>query len=469
MVSGAASSHLDAEVLVREDVVEGERRQIVTEPLTTETKPGRRWLVPAVLILTPVVFSFLAWAGLNAWCSMGGCVPGFWLQLRGFLEPAQITAPGLTLLLVWYGTLVLLTTAGWRLGSATDPRPDIARRTWGADFERRYFLLILAAAFVGVGYSYSKIMSNTSILDSLTSQTGNSFTNSLSGSAGVETLRYATIIAAPVSIYLWRKKMVRLPFVVAAVLLLLMNAMIASRLALLMSVVVYLAIATTARGPASQTARRRVPRAVVLGVAVLVGFSTLTAMNFFRNGAYYRAAGVTDPVAMNVYQMGSYLAVPAQVSLGVADKIMSGEFDKTGSPVGSVVAIEPSFFVTNKVRKDDATPENEQYGYAVSFAPNFTTNSVFADIYGQFGAWGLFYILVGYSFAGYLFGRFLRYGPVIAGTGGVLAYCMVELWRVQILSQGIVIFLILLSIGCGAVAAALGSARLGERKGAHRE
>lgn len=468
MYSSIVGGQMDAEVLVRDRGSDDVYRQNI-EPAIGDDAPGRQWLVPAVLILTPVTFSFLAWAFLNAWCSMGGCVPGFWLQLRGFLEPADITAPGVTLLLVWYSLLVLLTTVGWRLGMTTDPHPDIVQRTWTADFERRYFYLVLAAAFGGVAYSYSKIMASTSILDSLTSQTGNSFTNSLSGSAGVETLRYATILAAPVSIYLWRKNSVRLPFAIVAVVLLLMNAMIASRLALLMAVVVYLAIATTARVSAGPPKARRVPRAVVLGVAVLVGFATLTALNFVRNGAYYRAAGVTDPVAMNVYQMGSYLAVPAQVSLGVADKIMRGEFDKPGSPVGSVVAIEPSFFVTDKVRKDDATPENEQYGYAVSFAPNFTTNSVFADIYGQFGAWGLFYILLGYSGAGYLFGRFLRYGPVIAGSGGVLAYCMVELWRVQILSQGIVIFLILLTVGCGTVAGLLGNTRQGEREGAHLE
>ncbi len=455
---------------MRDDATEDWRRRTRDTGTTFgDDARGRQWLIPAVLILTPVTFSFVAWGALNALCSMGGCVPGFWLQLRGFLEPAEITVPGVTLLLVWYGFLVLLTTVGWRLGTATDPRPDVARRTWTTDFERRYFYLVLTAASGGVAYAYAKIMASTSILDSLTSQTGNSFTNSLSGSAGVATLRYATILAAPVSIYLWRKNSIRLPFAIVAVVLLLMNAMIASRLALLMAVVVYLAIATTARFSAGPAKPRRIPRAVVLGAAVLVGFSTLMALNFVRNGAYYRAAGVTDPVAMNFYQMGSYLAVPAQVSLGVADKIMRGEFDKSGSPVGSVVAIEPSFFVTDKVRKDDATPENEQYGYAVSFAPNFTTNSVFADIYGQFGAWGLFYILLGYSGAGYLFGRFLRYGPVIAGTGGVLAYCMVELWRVQILSQGIVIFLILLTVGCGTVAGLIGNARQGECEGAHLE
>ena len=420
--------------------------------------PGPWWFTPAVLILGPVTLSISAWVGLIAWCSVDGCVGGSLLQLRGFLEPATISAPGVLLLLVWYSALVVVATVGWRLGLAAEPNPRIVERTWRPDFERRYFFLVLAAAFLGVSYSYFKILTSTSVLDALTSQTGNSFTNSLSGSAGFETLRYATIIAAPAGIHLWRRKVVRLPFAIAGVALLLMNSMIASRLALFMAVVVYVAIAITGRTSAKRPTPR-VPRAVVILVVVVIAFSTLAALNFIRNGAYYRAAGVTNPAAMNVYQTSSYLAVPAQVSLGVADAIMGGNFDKPGSPVGSIVAIEPSFLVLDKVRKDDAVPENELYGYSVSFAPNFTTNSVFADIYGQFGAWGLFYILCGYSFASYLFGRFLRYGPVIAGTGGVLAYCLVELWRVQILSQGIVIFLILLTVGCGWLAAKAGDAR----------
>ena len=60
----------------------------------------------------------------------------------------------------------------------------------------------------------------------------------------------------------------------------------------------------------------------------------------------------------------------------------------------------------------------------MSFASNFTTNSVFADTYADYGAWGWLYTLALYPVAGYLFGRFIRYGPVVAGSGGVLAYCL---------------------------------------------
>ncbi len=398
-----------------------------------------------------MALSFFAWATLVSWCSFGECSGGSTLQLRGFLERSTISPPGVTVLLAWYLTVVFVTTLGWRVGSATKPSPDLVARTWRPEFERRFFLLTFATAAAGVGYAYYTIVTSTSIIDALTSQTGNAFTNALSGRAGLETLRYATIIAAPVSIYLWRKKVIGLPFVIAAVGLLVLNSLIASRLALLMATTVYVAISSTA-GLGKPRKQRQVPRIVVIGLIALIAFATLTTLNFVRNGNYYRAAGVTNPVAMNLYQAGSYLAVPAQVQLGVAHAAMAGNFQRMGSPVGSLAAIQPTFLVQNKVRKDDAQPENSEYGYSVSFASNFTTNSVFADVYSQLGLWGLVYCIFAYAGAGYLFARFMLYGPVVAGAGGVVAYCLLEVWRIQLLSQGIVIFLILLTLGCAFVA-----------------
>ncbi|MDL9947968.1 O-antigen polymerase [Gordonia sp. ABSL11-1] len=411
------------------------------------------WLTPAVLILVPVAASILSWISLIAWCSAGGCPAGSWLQLRGFLEPSPITVAGVTLLMVWYALVVVLATVGWRLGTGTRPSAELVTRTRLPAFERRYFLLILVVATIGVGYSYYRIAGTTSIIDSLVTQTGNSFTEALPASAGIPTLRYATILAAPLGVHLWRTTVIGAPLMIGAVVLLLLNSMVASRLSLLMAVVVYLVIWSAARRRADGGTRKPLrPWMVIAGVVVL--FALLTTLNYVRNGNYYRDAGVSNPVAMNVYQMGAYLAVPAQVSLGVSDAVMRGSFEKPGSVGGSVSAALPSFLVPEDETRGKEAVDAGLYDFTVSSAPNFTTNSEFADTYADFGAWGWFYTLLLFPLAGYISGRFSTYGPVIAGTTGVIAYCFAEVWRIQLLTQGIVVFLVLLTVVGMAVAGA---------------
>lgn len=410
------------------------------------------WLAPAVIILLPVLGSFAAWASLIGWCSAGGCPAGSWLDLRGFLEPAPVTIAGATLLIVWYCVVVVLATIGWRLGVGRTPAPEFVERTTSAQFERRYFFLILTAATIGVAYAYYRITSATSIVDALTTQTGNAFTEALPDSAGIATLRYATILAAPISVYLWRKKVIHLGFMLFAVFLLMANSMVASRLSLLMAVVVYAVLQTAVHRKPARAGRASVrPWHIVTAVAIM--FILLTGLNYVRNGNYYRDAGVSNPVAMNLYQSGAYLAVPAQVSTGVSDAVMRGTFDKPSDVIASVAAALPSFLVpAHEVRAKESLSA-DSYEFSVSFAPNFTTNSEFADIYADFGAWGWLYTLLLFPLAGYVFGRFLTYGPIIAGSAGVIAYCFAEVWRIQLLTQGITVFLVLLTLACMFVAA----------------
>jgi hypothetical protein len=191
---------------------------------------------------------------------------------------------------------------------------------------------------------------------------------------------------------------------------------------------------------------------VTIALIALSGFAVLTALNYIRNANYYREAGVSNPVAMNFYQTGAYLAVPAQVSLGVSDAVARGTWEKQGDVVTSLEAVEPTFLQFNKVAKDDSWKQSSVYGYSVTFAGNFFTNSVFADTYSVYGTWGWFYTILAYGVAGYAFARIYSFSPVIAASAGVVAYCFLEVWRVQILTYGIVIFLLLLTAGSALLA-----------------
>ncbi|KUI27205.1 hypothetical protein AU196_01320 [Mycobacterium sp. IS-1742] len=419
--------------------------------MAVATRPPA-WFSPAVLILAPVTLSFLAWSALSARRQFGGSQSSS-EALTGFAVPADISGRGIALLLLWYCAIVMVSMVGFWWGTRRS-RPatgdDATSTAW---FERRYFFLILAAGAVGVGYSFMKVGGPSAIVASLSEQTANDFSNALSGFAGPQTLRYATILAAPIGVYLWRKKVIRWPYMVAGVLLLISNAMIASRLALLMSCVVYLAVWVRGRPPRQATGGSGARTWVTLAVIVLCGFAVLTALNYIRNANYYRDAGVSNPVAMNLYQSGAYLAVPAQVQIGVSDAVASGAWENRVGAVASLDAVKPTFLQFNKVAKDDSWKQSSVYGHSVTFAGNFFTNSVFADIYSEHGAWGWLYTIVAYGFAGYAFARIFSFSPVIAASAGVVAYCFLEVWRVQILVYGIVIFLLLLTAGSALVTA----------------
>ncbi|MET0452668.1 MAG: O-antigen polymerase [Mycobacterium sp.] len=396
--------------------------------------------------------SFLAWSGLVAEQQLGA--PAAMSEaLTGFATPAQVSGRGIALLVVWYSAIALVSMVGFWLGVHRSPPALGGERTNTAWFERRYFFLLLAAGIVGVAYSFWKVGGITAIVDSLSAQTANDFSNALSGFAGPQTLRYATILAAPLGVYLWRKKVIGWPYMVVAVLLLLANAMIASRLALLMACAVYLAAWVRSRQPRRVGGGSRARAVTAVVVIVLSGFAVLTALNYVRNANYYREAGVSNPVAMNMYQTGAYLAVPAQVSLGVADAVARGAWEKQGGAVTSLAAVQPTFLQFTKVAKDDSWKQASVYGYSVTFAGNFFTNSVFADTYSTYGTWGWLYTILAYGFAGYAFARMFSFSPVIAASSGVVAYCFLEVWRVQILIYGIVLFLLLLTAGVALLAA----------------
>jgi hypothetical protein len=408
------------------------------------------WFSPGVLILAPVSMSFLAWSALVASQQLGQ--PAMSEALTGFSAPANASVGGIALLLFWYSAIVMVSTVGFWLGIHRS-RPAVGNeRTNTTWFERRYFFLLLAAGAVGVGYAFLKVGGIAAIVDSLSNQTANDFSNSLSGFAGLQTLRYATILAAPISVYLWRKKVIGWPYVVIAVLLLIANAMISSRLALLMACAVYLTAWVRSREP-RQASGSRARMWIAVTLIALSGFAVLTALNYVRNANYYREAGVSNPVAMNMYQTGAYLAVPAQVSLGVSDAVVRGAWENPGGAVTSLGAVEPTFLQFNKVTKDDSWKQASVYGYSVTFAGNFFTNSVFADTYSVYGTWGWLYTILAYGFAGYAFARIFSFSPVIAASAGVVAYCFLEVWRVQILTYGIVVFLLLLTAGSAFLAA----------------
>lgn len=417
-------------------------------PRSPAPAPNPWWFTPPMLIGAPVLLSLSAWTLIVVSCVTQRYSPEVSTKLIGFDTPAPVSVPGVVLLATFYLFMALVALLGWLAGSARVDEPTGPGQRDAPICERRYFLLILPVAVIGVGYCYFTVATQRSIIGALSSQTSNQLYDSLPQNAGVQTLRYACILAAPLGVHLWRKGVIGMPLMVFAVLLLGLNALLSSRLSLLMATCVYLTIRVRTR---EAGAGRRRSAGAVLGVA-LVGFLLLTMLNYTRNANFYRELGVADPVTMNLYQSSQYVTVPAQVSLGVANSVSTGKWHVVSNPMDSLDAITPTFLQEKKVRKADTKKYSADYGYSSTFAPQYFTNSVFADTYAEFGAWGWFYCFLIYGMAGFLLARLMQAQPVVAATGGVIAYCFAEVWRIQILSYGFVIFLLLLTAACARIA-----------------
>jgi hypothetical protein len=194
--------------------------------------------------------------------------------------------------------------------------------------DRTFYRYLTVVAAIGVGWSYGKVAvaEPSVILDAVTERTFNDVRASLEYGVGVHTLRYAAILTGGIALHnlVFRKTRGSLDFV--NVLLLLGSAAIASRLALVMSLLIAVGLGLV---------RERLPSArhlVILGVVGVVG---LTALNYVRNANYYEIVyGVSNPLVMSAYAAISYVGAPFQASVGVAGQEVNGHW----SPVPGALA-----------------------------------------------------------------------------------------------------------------------------------
>jgi hypothetical protein len=172
----------------------------------------------------------------------------------------------------------------------------------------------------------------------------------------------------------------------------------------------------------------------------VLGFGLLAIFNFLRNANYYLASGVSNPIAMNMYQILSYLGAPFQVSIQVAQAIFDGRFPSGGDPTTGLQLLVPTFFQS---KTGTGATTSDQYHGQVDVASNLTTNSVFGDVYANFGWWGLAYALLTLFIAGMVYRHLSNYGPLLAASAGVVVYAIAEYWRIYLFNQGLVVYLLI--------------------------
>jgi hypothetical protein len=393
------------------------------------TRLLRRLLTPAVILVLPVVVSAIAWS-----------IPGESRRLRGFSERADLTMIGVLTLLVWYGLVVVTVLLGRAAGRAVQPIDALSWDPGSDSREGRFYVLVTVLSSIGVLTVLIGAGGFGGFLDALSATDANSLKESTGGGAGLSTLRYTTAIAAPLGLHRLLTNRRGLILAVVNIVLLLLTAAVASRLALLMAVVVFLFLIMVR--PVSQ--RLRVGW-IIVGAAAIFGL--LTWLNYTRNARFYENLGISDPVAMSLYQALAYLGTPFQVSLGVADAISfkGATFDQP--PAEGWLVLVPTFF-RGEAPQGDGTGVN-RYGAFVDYHSSLTTNSAFADTLSTYGPAGLAASLITVFIAAALFGHFARYRNAMAVLPGVVLYGMAEYWRILLFNQGIFVYLIIACIIVG--------------------
>lgn len=388
---------------------------------------------PQFYLFAPVAASFAAWM-----------IPGTSEALRGFETRASGGITAWLLIVDLYIVFGVLLWLGTKVGAHLRVPTHLAATSQTPTFDRTFSWTLTIISLIGVGFATVQAAQDHSIVDLLQSGQGNQLKESLSGSAGIETLRYAPAVAAPVALVRKLNHGGSLFQVIVNVILLLWSSAFSSRLTFLAAIVIFLVMLALSR----REMRIRVWLLICGGVAI---FAALTAFNYFRNYNYYLRVGVSNPLMMNIYQILSYLGAPAQASVGVASAISGRDYTVSTDPYSLIGMVTPSFLSSAPT---DATSTPGYLSY-VDVASNLTTNSAFANIYSQYGWAGLVVVGLTLFVAGALFGVFRQFDSLLVVGAGVLMYGVSEIWRIYIFGQGIFIFLLLVVIVAGVLSMAI--------------
>ncbi|WIB60764.1 hypothetical protein DEJ13_02730 [Curtobacterium sp. MCLR17_007] len=396
---------------------------------------------PWLLLVVPVLASLLAWS-----------VPGQGTYLRGFAVRSDFSWAAALVLGTWYMVCILVISFGVAVGRSWKPSTALVAVEGNARFERAFYRIVSLFAVVGVLGAYYLISRETSIVTALSSDQANLLSESLLDGSSIGTLRYAVTVAAPVGVILAIERKSSWWSAGVNIVLLLSVVLLSSRLSLVMATAVFVFLYYQRR-PLN---RLRISVTVLGG---LVMFLVLAVFNYTRNANYYRSFGVDNPLAMNVYQVLSYVGAPSQVSIGVADAIAGGRFPVSVSALDALQAVIPTFLQATKGDKSAAV-DLGLYAYQVDIAPNLNANSSFADVYAQWGWWGLGYTVIVLGFAAVLFQHFRHYQSVVASMSAIIGYGFLEYWRGYLFNTGNIVFLVLI-VAIAAWVARLGATNIG--------
>jgi hypothetical protein len=381
---------------------------------------------PHTLLLIGGGLSFLAW--VIPW---GSRIPA---AIRGFSRAEPLTLHGTLFLLGWWGFFFLIAVGGFALGRRIPP----FRRAEDVPWESYYvFLTILGAIGTVASYAYVLVKSPHTLGLALHHQQFNELRRVLPEATGVQTLRYATCLAAAIGIFELGRRHFRLLHVLN-ILLLILTAAFAARTLLIIALIVIVGLSARHLQTARVTPRRLAGSALLVAVVLFLGLGLL---NYSRNADFYRGYAIRNPAVMNVAEMVRYLGFPFQASVAVSNHLSSFPTVPATAASGARVFLLPTYFSSGTPA---AVSRGETlYGSVVKTPQSYTTPSVLALTWGVFGALAFpilgFVALVAAAIAGHA----SRYRSYAFLAGLVVAYCFAEWWRTWVFNAGLTQFLVL--------------------------
>lgn len=360
---------------------------------------------PVFLVFLPTTLSFLAWL-----------VPINWYGRNWLWQSSDATSAGNFILLVWLVGLAVSTSSGSYLGRALAPKKQAPLR-----YTRQlgiWYWSTSSAAFAGVLASYLKIASSggaSFVIETLKGGRANELKVVLytDYGVGIYSLRYLTIIAGGVALFLLFKRSGPVLLHISNLVILILSAFLASRLSFIAAGIVFLVLCARANVRINP-----IQIAILLGAAGVV----LTLANTTRNINYYASIGLGNPIVASIAETLTYLAAPFQGALVAAEAI-------TG----------------------DRSSENP------GIDPALTTNSALLELTTSYGPLSL---VIGLGTTLVLSATFIllfrsEQLSLVAGSG-MIAYGLSEIWRLFLFNRGIFITVIVFSTVLPSLLAGLG-------------
>ncbi len=367
-----------------------------------QVRPARVF-TPSSLATLAVCMSAVAWL-----------VPTFGFLTKGYIVASPWTAMSVIALVDWYALMYLALRLGEFAGAALHRRLA-SRLTVPALDDPTVFLAFTVLAAVGILSTYLKIFSSMSLVEAvffISSGMGNELKESLYSeySAGVVSLRYLVLYSASLAIYRIYKHRKYGPLVFTNIALLVMSALLSSRLIFVATVLSSLFLCLSDR----ESVRLRFGRVAIF---VFLLFFVLSALNYSRNSNYYASDNLFFWGA-GASSILTYLGSPFQVAVGAAEHI-------------------------TRLAEEGA----EMYRDYVDIDITLNSNSAFVQMHEAFGFWAWLYLTTVLFSAATLFSYFRRYGrtALLLPCCAILYACS-ELWRLDLFRQGI--FIVWLGMGC---------------------
>ena len=367
---------------------------------------------PYGIVVITVTLSFFAWLTLG----FGGIEDEYEVTQKLF-------SVGGLLALAWYSLIILFSWLFFQLGKLSQKLVGpFDLRTSLDDFTAYCYVSIVG--FIGFVYVAQFMIFSLGInimLLAVVSGEANTLHKTLyeDYSIGLFSLRYVVILSGGVAIYRLISKISRSVLDFGNILMLLLLAVIASRL----SIVFALLIGFGLWAVNNPRIKIRIGRSIIL---LLTVFIILSLYNYSRNIGFYIARGNDNLITAGVVEMFRYLASPFQGSLAAG----------------------------NYFEQIMANP-NSAYLYT-GIDPSLTTNSALLGLVAANGYMFFPIMMLSIIVSSFVMGMIYHHkDKYLILVYFVFLYCFAEIWRVYIFSAGIITTLLLLSLTAPLVSRAI--------------